>query len=109
MKQAEKLELALWVRDTLVPLLRAKGEHHPAGAEGPTHWLLDTPELRLVYSEGALLSPDDRSLSCLLDVWVDRRKKVLSLSWEADRPWQPVRIALLARGPWHEELVRMVG
>lgn len=109
MKQGEKLELGFWARHTLVPMLRAKGEHHPAGAEGPTHWRLDTPELKIAYTEGALLSPDDRSLSNLLDVWTEKDKKVVSLSWEKERPWQPVQIVRLVRGPWLEDLQRLVG
>jgi hypothetical protein len=105
--QSQKLELALWAKDTLVPVLRAKGDHHPAGAEGPTRWRLATPGLRLVYTEGALLSPDDRSLSCLLDFWAEKHKKVVALSWEEARPWHPIRIVRLVKGPWLADLRRL--
>jgi hypothetical protein len=108
MKMTEKLELALWMREAAVPVVRAKGRHHAAGACSPEHWRLETSELILVCTEGALLSPDDRSLSSLLDIWMSQGKKVVSLSWQSDRPWQPVDVVRLAPGPWLESLKSLV-
>ncbi len=107
-KSTEKLELAQWMRDSVVPVVRARGKHHTAEASGPAHWRLETSDLMLVYTEGALLSPGDRSLSSLLDVWTSQGKKMLSLAWERDRPWQPVDIIRLAPGPWLQSLESLV-
>jgi hypothetical protein len=104
MKLTEKLELAHWMREALAPVIRTKGEHQAAGVSGPAHWRLETQELIVIYAEGALLRPDDRSLSSVLDIWTKPGKKVVSLSWENDRPWQPVGIVRMATGPWLQSL-----
>jgi hypothetical protein len=103
-KLTEKLELARWMREALAPAIRAKGEYQAAGVSGPAHWRLETPELIVIYAEGALLRPDDRSLSSVLDIWTNPGRKVVSLSWENDRPWQPVSIVRMATGSWLQSL-----
>jgi hypothetical protein len=69
---------------------------------------LETSDLRLIHAEQALLSSEERSLSCVLDVWAGKGPKVLSLTWEPDRPWQPARIVRLVTGPWREALELLV-
>lgn len=108
MKMTEKLELAKWMKEVVVPMVRAKGEHHAAEAFSPANWQMKTFELMLIYAEGALRSPDDRSPSSLLDIW-SSNKKVASLSWQPDRPWQPVNVVRLTPGTWLESLKELLG
>jgi hypothetical protein len=96
------------MRETVVPMVRAKGEHHAAEALSPANWQMKASELILIYAEGALMRPDDRSPSSLLDVWAGQGKKVVSLSWQPDRPWQPVDVVRLTSGPWLESLRSLV-
>lgn len=109
MKITEKIEFARWARECVTPYVRAHGQHHPAGVDGPRRWQLETTELMVYYTEQALLDPADRSLSCMLDVWASGRAKVLSLTWETDRPWQPPQIVRhVSGGPWRQALDRLV-
>lgn len=106
-KMNGKLEFARWVVETVVPYVRRYGQHYPAGTDGPSHWRLKTPDLFFVLSDHALLASEDRSLSCVLDAWVAGGAKVLSITWEPNRPWTPPQVVRLANGPWREVLIRL--
>jgi len=73
-----------------------------------THWQVEALELTVIYTEHALLDPADRSPSCLLDVWTAVGPKVLSLTWEQERPWQPPQVLRAANGPWRQWLERLM-
>lgn len=72
-----------------------------------SHWRLKTPDLFFILSEHALLASEDWSLSCVLDAWGASGAKVLSITWEPDRPWTPPQAVRLANGPWREVLIRL--
>lgn len=108
MEKQSKLEIARWAIDRVAPVVRAKGTHHPAGIDGPTHWRLDERGLTIIFTEQALLGVDDKSLSCLVDVWPTERPKVLSVSWEPTRPREPPRVIRCVEGPWRQELAALI-
>lgn len=103
-----RLEFAQWTIDKVVPLVRARGEHLPAGVNGPTRWRLDTCGLTIVVAWNALLAPNDRNASCLVDVWPTTRPKVLSIRWEPERPWQPPRVIRHVQGEWSRTLAALI-
>lgn len=88
-------------RYLFVPYLQAKGNREAATVHMPTHWRLESWNLLFIFAENVLLLPHDQSLSCLLDIWSASYKKQLSISWQPDRPWQPLHIASFdPRGAW---------
>ncbi len=91
--KAERRELAMRARDLFVPYILSKGVREVATVRMPAHWRLEAWNLHFIYTEGVLLLPTDPSLSCMLDIWSASHKKQLSISWEPDRPWQPMHIA----------------
>lgn len=100
-KRPGRLELAMRARDLFLPYLQAKGSREAATVQMPTHWRMEAWNLHFIYAENVLLLPSDPSLSCLLDVWSAAWRKQLSISWQPDRPWQPLHIASFdPRGTW---------
>lgn len=96
-----RLELAMRAKCLFVPYLQLKGTHEAATADMPSHWHLESWNLLFTYVENTLLLPSDQHPSCLLDIWSAAHKKQLSVSWQPDRPWQPLRIASFdPRGAW---------
>lgn len=104
MKLADKIQLAQWAMERVVPLVRAHGQYHPAGMQGPAHWHLQTDGLMMVHAVHVLLRPTDRSLSSTLDIWATPGPKVFTMSWEDDRPWQPPQVGRIVVGPWRQAL-----
>ena len=102
----DKLAIAKAAIEILAPLARSTGKYHPAGALEPAHWALDKEGCHISLAEKVLLSPVDSSLSCLLDVWPAKERKVFSVSWEPDRPWVPPRVVCCKRGDWIDKLLK---
>ncbi len=67
-RSGSRLELAVRARDLFVTYVVSKGIHEAATTQMPTHWCLESWDLRFIYAEGVLLLPTDKSLACLLDV-----------------------------------------
>lgn len=100
-KRGGRLEQAMRARDLFVPHILDKGFREAATVRMPAHWRMEAWNLHFIYVEGALLLPTDQSLSCLLDIWSASHKKQLSISWQPDRPRQPLHIASFdALGAW---------
>lgn len=104
MTRYEKLATALSAIKLLAPIIRATGQHHPAGSSGPSHWVLDWHGHRLLLAERALLWPDDSALSSLLDIWPDTGPKLLSVRWQPLRPWVPPEIVAFRAGDWIDRI-----
>jgi len=100
-KRGGRRELTMRARDLFVPYILSKGVREVATVRMLAHWRLESWNLHFIYVEGVLLLPTDQSLSCLLEVWSASHKKELSISWEPERPWQPLHIASFdALGAW---------
>jgi len=96
----DRLAIARFMIDSLAPVVKASGVVQPATATQPHHWSLERHNLLLVLTENALLKPDDKSTSSLLDIWLVNGRKVFSTSWEPQRPWKPPVITRLQTGDW---------
>ena len=80
MKLADKIQLARWAMERVVPFVRAHGQHHPAGIQGPAHWQMQADGLLMVHAVHVLLRPTDRSVSSTLGIWMTTGAKVLAMT-----------------------------
>lgn len=98
MTAQERLDLANWAIATLTPWVRAEGKYSAWEPNMPGHWVLETSEFRIFLTEGILLFPTDAATSCLIDVWpAGTYRKLLSVRWMPDRPWDPPHLVTKAK------------
>lgn len=85
--------------------MRAHGRYSPWTSERPAHWAWESAEFSISLTEGVLLRPIDPSLACVLDVWsVPSYRKVLSVWWIPERPWEPPGLSKAKDDGWLEAL-----
>ncbi len=93
MPRFDKIAMARAAIAVFTDTIKQTGEYHRAEVRMPAHWDYRNNDLRMVLTESVLRASTDASLSAMLDIWKDGAGKVLSVSWEFERPWQPLHIA----------------
>lgn len=105
MPSIDRLNIAANAARTLPAQVRSKGTYQRAEAHQPALWMWETQGHIVSLAEGILLLPIEQDLSCLLDIWPLRSRKVLSVSWYRERPWVPPRVIAFHQGDW----IRLLG
>lgn len=101
MKRADKLAIAKAAIEKFEPAIRASGTLRPVQALQPGWWELKAWGFQFALTENVLRKSDDKSLSTVLDIWPSPSgQKLLSVSWEPTRPWQPLHISTFKEGDW---------
>ena len=96
----DRLALANEIIQKVVPQVRELGQRTPHAATAPGCLTLELAGLTIQLAEQILLLPSDKALSALLDIWPLGGKKVLSIRWVPERPWEPPQIVCLKPGDW---------
>lgn len=99
MSAAYRLELARFIMKAVRPEVKSEGAYKPASPSSPGAWHLTRGDVEIMVTENALLSPDDPTLSSVVDVWSNGRK-VFSARWLPNQPWIPPTIVVARRGEW---------
>lgn len=93
MPRFDKIAIARAAIAAFTDTIKQVGDYHRAEVGMPAHWDYRNNDLRMVLTESVLRASTDASLSAILDIWKDGAGKVLSVSWEPERPWQPLHIS----------------
>lgn len=100
MPHPDQLTIAASAVRILPAQVRSNGTYQRAEARQPALWMWETQGHIVSLAEAILLLPIEQDLSCLLDIWPLKSRKVLSVSWYRERPWVPPRVIAFQQGDW---------
>jgi hypothetical protein len=104
MARIDKLAIASRAAAAIPVRVKSLGLRHPTQPAMPGHWELQADGLKIWYTEGVLLYPEDPALSSSLEVWPENGGKIFSINWHPERPWMPVRVVCFKPGDWLKTL-----
>lgn len=104
MPRFDRLATAQRAIAIFTPQIKQSGVYNRAEPRRPAYWDLNLGTHRMLVTENALRLETDASTSNILDIWVTGVGKILSVSWEPERPWQPLHISSF-KGEFIQELL----